>query len=271
MRKYGYKRPSTTLYVRKRRPVRTKKPSFFFKFLSRFLLVAVLAVGLFFGARYVWRVFSQAQFTNWHAKTVVVSGISGAREQEIQKTASAFIGKPFSMTQAEQLERQFAKAYPMLAGFSVSRGLITGKLKISARPRKAVAQFVLPDHSFKYLDSSSTVYEDPQGPQNLLQIELSGEVPDKLPSSFVEWKEDLLKLKKVLPFEALQVTMPATTVTMRLTDQSLISFGSAERLKEKAARAGQILDSARQNYDAPFVMNFAYFDQGKVFLTHSSH
>ena len=137
----------------------------------------------------------------------------------------------------------------------------------SARP----ARFVLPDHSYKYLDASSTVYEDPQGPEELLHVELFGEVPDKFPASFVEWVENILKLKKVLPFESLQVEVPSSTVTMRLTDKSVIHFGSGERLKEKAARASQILEVARQTYAVPLVLDFAYFDQGKVFLTHSSH
>jgi len=271
MRKYGYKRPSATLYVRKRRTVRPKQPSFFFKFLVRFFLFIFVAGGLFLGGRYVWHLVAQAQLTNWHIKSVAVAGIDGPRQQEIAKQAATFVGNPFSYADAQRLEKQIAQAYPMFKEVDVSRGVFSGKLKITIQPRQAVARFVLPDHSYKYLDDTSTVYDDASGPQGLLQIELEGEVPDKLPASLVEWVEDIIKLKKSLPFEALQLTVPSATVTMHLTDQSIIRFGSADHLKEKAARAVEIMSSAKTAYQAPFVLDFTYFEQGKVFLTHSSH
>ncbi len=271
MRKYGSHRPSATLYVRKRRMVRTQKPSFFFRFCVRAILLILIAAGLFFGGRAVWQVFAQAEFSNWHVKAVAISGVSAAVETEIQKQTASFLTQPFSATDAIQLERQFTNQFPMLENISVSRGFFSGKLKISARPRQAVARFVLPDHSYKYLDGAGVVYADPHGPQDILQIELLGDVPAQLPASFVDGVQNMLKAGKNLPVAALQLTVPEQTVTMVLTDKSVLRFGPADGLKEKAARAIQILNKARANYPAPFTVDFTYFNQGEVFLTHSSH
>lgn len=271
MRKYGSPRPRATLYVRKRRPVRSKEPSFFFRFLFRLACIVLLGAGLFFGGRFVWRAFEQAQFTDWHVKTVSVSGVSPSIEQEMQKTTAPLLNQPFSNAEATRLEHQFAKQFPMLKDVSVWRGFFSGRLKISARARKPAARFVLPDRSYRYLDEKGVVYADPAGPQDILQIELTGDVPAQLPPALVEGVQTMLKAGKNLPVATLQLTVPQQTVTLVLTDQSVLQFGPADGLQEKAARAVQILNRARTVYGAPFTLDFTYFKQGKVFLTHTSH
>lgn len=270
MRKYGYNRPSATLYVR-RRTVRKKRPSFFFKFIFLLLLLAGIGWCGFVGVRYAYQLLREAQITDWHVKSVVVCGVSGPLEKEISAQAEALIGKPFSFNQAETLRSEFIKTYPMLKHITVVRGLLTGKLKITAKPRKPVAQFVLSDGSYKYIDEDSTVYMDPNGPQNAPRVQLVGDVPEKLQPSFVEMVQSVLKLKKSLPFEALQLNLQENTVTMRLPDDNIIRFGAAKELKAKAARAAQIMDKVRGKYQAPMTLNFEFFEQGKVFLTLSAH
>ena len=241
------------------------------RFFLTFFLLAVVAWGGFVGVRYGYHVIKNAQIIDWHVKSVVVSGINGKIEKQIFEKSSAFQAKPFSFADAEKLRKELAQAYPMLRKVSVSRGLLTGKLKVSATMREPVACFVLPDHSYKYIDQDSTVYADPDGPLQLAQVELLGDVPEKLQPSFVELVQSVLKLKKSLPFEALQFNLQENTVTMRLPDQSIVHFGSAENLKNKAARAAQIMDLAREKYAEPVTLNFEFFNQGKVFLTLSSH
>lgn len=270
MRKYGYNRPSATLYVR-RQTVRKKRPSFFFKFFLFLFLILGIGGGGYLGARYVYRVVKSAQLTNWHVKAVAVSGLDGALEKEIFTTAAAFEGKPFSFADSEKLQQQFVKQYPMLRHVSVTRGLLSGKLKVSAKRREPVAQFVLPDQTRKYIDQDSRVYADPNGPQNVPQVSLVGDVPDQLKPSFVELVQDVLKLKKSLPFESLEFDLQQNTVTLRLPDRSVVSFGPATELKSKARRAAQIMDLVRQKYQQPATVNFEFFEQGKVFLTLSAH
>ncbi len=269
MRKYGYHRPSATLYTRRR--VRTKKPSFFFKFFFCLLLLAGIGWCGFWGVRYGYHLIKDAQITDWHVKSVSVSGVDGAIKKELFAKAATFEGKPFSFNQAEALRKEFIKTYPMLKHVTVVRGLLSGKLKISAKPREPVAQFILPDGSRQYIDPDSTVYTDPQGPQAAPQVQLVGPVPEKLQPSFVEMVQSVLKLKKSLPFESLQLNLQDNTVTMRLPGGSAIRFGAATDLKAKAARAAQIMDKARAKYDVPVTLNFEFFEYGKVFLTLSAH
>ena len=269
MRKYGYNRPSVVLY--KRRRVRSQRPSFFLKFF--FLLFILGGIGWcgFIGLRYGYRLVKEAQITDWHVKSVSVSGVSGVLEKEMLSKATAWDGKPFSLSQAEELRQQFIKTYPMLKNISVVRGLLTGKLKISAKPREPVAQFVLPDGTRQYIDADSTVYTDVNGSQNTPQVQLVGNVPEKVQPSFVEVVQSMVKLKKSLPFESLQLHVQENTVTMRLPDDSVIRFGVAKDLKAKAVRAAQIMDKVRGKYQAPVTLDFEFFEQGKVFLTLSAH
>ena len=81
MRKYGYHRPSATLYTRRR--VHTKRPSFFFKFIFLLLIVGGLGWCGFVGVRYGYYLIRDAQLTDWHVKSVSVSGVSGTIEKEI--------------------------------------------------------------------------------------------------------------------------------------------------------------------------------------------
>ncbi len=270
MRKYGYNRPSATLYTRRR--ARGKKPSFFFiKFLFLIGLLGGLAWGGWVGGRYAYYLIKDAQITDWHVKSVSVTGVSEKLAKEMLAKTAALEGKPLSFEQAEKLRSEFVKTYPMLRRITVVRGLLSGKLKIAAKPREPVAQFVLPDGQKKYIDTDSIVYADPDATPHVAQVQLVGAVPDKLQDSFVEMVQSVLKLKKSLPFEALQLDLQENTVTMRLPDNSIIHFGPAKELKAKAVRAAQIMDRARAKYEAPVTLNFEFFEQGKVFLTLSAH
>ncbi len=269
MRKYGYTRPRATLYTRRR--VRTKRPSFFFRFFLLLFLALGLCGGLFVCGRAVWRFLSQAGIADWHIKTVEVEGFPASARATVVAQLTPLTGQSFSGQDARNWQTGFAKQYPMLEDVDVSRGLLSGKLRVSARPRRPVARFELPDHSYQYIDRTSTVYADPHGPTDILQVSLVGPVPEKLDSSFVDLVQSLLKLKKSMPFEALQLDLDRPAVTLRLPDGSVIYFGEPKLLKQKARRAAQIMDKIRGKYPPPVALNFEFFNQGKVFLTQKPH
>ncbi len=270
MRKYGYNRPSATLCTR-RRTVRKKKPSFFFKFFLYLFVLVGIGWGGFVGAHYGYRVIKNAQLTDWHVKSVAVSGVNGDVEKEIFTRAAEMEGKPFSFADAQRLQREFEKKYPMLHDIDVSRGMLSGKLKISAQLRKPIARLITTDHTHQYIDAESVVYTQEEEVENVPHVSLVGEVPDKLPASFVDLIQNALKLKKSLPFDGLEFDLQQNTIRMHLPDQSIIWFGSAQQLKQKAQRAAQIMDIVKEKYQKPVMVNFEFFEQGKVFLTLSAH
>ena len=271
MRKYGYQRPSATLRVTRKRPVRRKKPSFFFKFIFLLFLICGVGFGVVFGVRYALRVVKEAQITDWHVKSVSITGLSGLREKEIFTRVSSLEGKAFSHLDAQALQKELKGKYPMLSKLSVSRGLVSGALKISAQPRVPVAQFLLSDSSHKYVDQDSIIYEDPQEVRDVLHVKLVGNTPSQLDPSFVDLVQSLIKLKKTLPFESLEFNVNTNAVTLGLPDQSVIYFGEPKHLKQKVRRASQIMMFARGKYEMPVSLNFAFFDEGKVFLTQNAH
>ena len=102
-------------------------------------------------------------------------------------------------------------------------------------------------------------------------VELVGDVPEKLSPEFIGLVESTLKLNKELDVAFLQMNLKDNTVKMHMPDGCIIDFGQAADLKQKAARAAQIITFARERYTHPLALDFQFFEHGKVFLTQTSH
>ncbi len=240
-------------------------------FLQLFILLALLAAALaggYWGGSKLYTLARQVRLTDWHVKTISVCGVEGNFQRELTSLAAPYIHQPFSIKQAVALREKILQQYPMLTHVSVKRGLLSGKLMISARRRVPLAQFVRPDGAVQYIDTDSTIYADPHpAVTSIPSVELVGEVSGKLNAEFMDLVESTLKLHKELKFTLLRLNTADNTVTMRLPDGTEIDFGAAVRLKQKAARAAQVVALARKKYMGPFHINFQFFENGKVFLT----
>lgn len=274
MKTRNYYRPSTVTLGKKKRVVRRKSVARFFLKIMLFLLLAVgLVAGGWWGISKCYKLITQASLTNWQAKTIVVCDMAGRFQKPLLSLASSYQNQLFTVQDALKLRQTIIKQYPMLKDVSVNRGLLSGKLTLCATRRKPIAKFVRPNATVEYIDADSTVYQDPSPQENISVpfVELEGKVPDKLPAEFIDLVESTLQLNKELNFTFLRMNLTNNTVKMYLPDESVIDFGSAWHLKQKAARAANILGYARQKYKAPFVLNFAFFEEGKVFLTQKPH
>lgn len=273
MRKNDFYRPSSSSLGKKKRVVRRKGSSFFFKLFLVLVLAGVVGFGGWLALSKGYQLLVHSKLTDWHAKTIEISGVEGLLNKEIAALAKPYEGKAFSVKDAAALRAAVIQRYPMLKEVSVSRGLLSGKLKVSAAHREPIAKFVLPDESVRYIDGDSTVYADPH--PGLLKevpfVELSGSVPEKLSPEFIDLVQSTLKLNKELDFAFLQMDLKENTVKMHMPDGCVIDFGPAVHLKKKAAVAAQILAYARERYEQLEKLDFHFFEQGKVFLTQTSH
>ena len=273
MRKNDFYRPSSSSLGKKKRVVRRRGSSFFFKLFLVAVLVGVVGFGGWLALSKGYRMLVNSKLTDWHAKTIEISGVEGLLNKELASLAKPYEGKAFSVKDASALRAGIIKRYPMLKDVSVSRGLLSGKLTVSAAHREPIAKFVLPDGSVRYIDGDSTVYADPH--PGLLTpvpfVELSGPVPEKLSPEFIDLVESTLKLNKELDFAFLQMDLKENTVKMHMPDGCVIDFGPAVQLKKKAALAAQILAFAHERYGTLEKLDFHFFNQGKVFLTQTSH
>lgn len=253
--------------------VRRKGSSFFFKLFLLLVLVGVVGCGGWLALSKGYRLLVNSQITDWHAKTIQVSGVTGQLGKEIAALAEPHEGKAFSVKDAAALRDTVVKRYPMLKDVAVKRGLLSGKLTVSAAHRTPIAKFVLPDDSVRYIDEDSTVYPDPH--PDLLSpvpfVELSGSVPQKLSPEFIDLVQSTLKLNKELDFAFLQMDLEKNTVKMHMPDGCIIDFGQAEQLKKKALVAARILAFSRERYGQLQKLDFQFFKYGKVFLTQTSH
>ncbi len=268
MRKYTtYRRCAPT---RKKYSSRGAKTFSFFKFIFCVLLVVVLGGGIYVGLHKGYTAFMQADLSNWQVKNTAVTGIGGALQKEVEAYVQTFQGRQFAAKDAYNLRMELTQKYPMLKEIAVTRKMLGGTLKIAAKMREPVAQFKLPDASVKYVDKDSTVYTDVQV-HAVPSVELIGEVPEKLRPDFIELVQSTLRLDKQLDFQTLRMNLTENTVMMVLPDQTVLDFGPAQQLKQKAQRAVQVLGFAREHYKGPYQLNFRFFDEGKVFLTHKSN
>lgn len=273
MRKNDYYRPPASSLGKKKRVVRRKTgSSFFLKLILLLFFLGLLAGGAWAVVK-VYRLVTSSQISDWHVKTVVVSGVTGNFNKVLLSLALPYEGKPFSVKDAVALRGEIIKKYPMLKDVSVKRRLLSGKLNVSAKHRKPIAKFVLPDKSVKYIDSDSTVYADPN--PGLLEpvpfVELEGTVPEKMGAEFVDLVESTLKLRRELDFAFLRMNLTENTVKMYMPQGGVIDFGKAVDLKKKAARAAQIIALSPKKYAHPYTLNFEFFEYGKVFLTQEAN
>ena len=273
MKRYDYYRPSASSLGKKKRVVRRQGASFFFKLFLVLVVLLVVSCGGWLALSKGYRLLVNSQVTDWHAKTIVITGVTGQINKEITALAKPYEGKPFSVKDAAALREAVNKRYPMLKEVSVRRGLLSGKLTVYALHRNPVAKFILPDGSIRYIDEDSTVYSDPN--PNLLTpipfVELDGSVPEKLSPEFIDLVKSTLKLNKELDFAFLKMDLNNNTVQMYMPDGCIIDFGEAVQLKRKASLAAQILAFSRERYGELKKLDFQFFEQGKVFLTQKPH
>lgn len=233
--------------------------------------MALFATAGYWGTRRAVAWVHQARVSDWHVKTLVVSGVTGRLEQAVRGACAKYQNQPFTASQAAGLKKHLLKQYPMITDVAVRRGLLSGKLTVSVRQRVPLAKFIRTDGATQYIDADSTVYSDPHPPVSQVPlVELDGTVTEKLTPEFVELVQSTLKLNKELNFTRLRLNLADDTVRMYLQDGTELDFGSAQRLKEKALRGAQILTIARKKYTGPFILDFRFFENGKVFLTQNA-
>ena len=273
MKTRNYYRPSTVSLGKKKRVARRRSGTrFFLKILILLFLLAACAGGGWLLVSKGYQLLVQTNLSQWTVKKVAVCGLTDRLQAQVLAQIQPYQGQPFPAEKSLSLRQTITQKYPMLKQVRVKRGLLSGVLTVCAAHREPLAQFKMPDGSVKYIDADSTVYTDAtvKGDASILPVELEGQVPEKLSTEFVELVKSVLKLRKELNFAFLQMNMTNNTVKLYMPDESVIDFGQAKQLKKKADRAVQILALARKKYPAPFVLDFRFFENGKVFLTQNA-
>lgn len=266
MKKYGYYRLSVSRTGPARRP-RKKASTSIFKIFIFFCAGITLFIGGWWAFQQTYKAISNVHVGEWKPSSVVVSGVTGALANEIISTVQPKVQAAFSAQEARALQTDLLHRYPQLWQVEVKRGLFSGKLKISVKRRVPLARFKQQGKIY-FMDEQGTVYVDPQPDplQSVQEIKLIGKTPENLSKDFADFVSSVLKLQKELHFSTLQFDLKADTVSMFLPDGSVLNFGPPKQLHAKARRAAQIQAHAQQSGRTPYEANFAYFEDGKVFL-----
>ena len=215
----------------------------------------------------------QANVADWQAKKVVVDGVNGPLQKQLLALITPYQDQPFPAEKSVSLRETISRKFPMLKRVKVKRGLLRGTLTVSAERRTPLARVKPVNGPTRYLDADGVIYPDADvdTPAEVVSVVLEGPVPGKLETHLVELVQHAVKWRKELAFTSLHINLTDNTVQMYLPDESVIDFGPAVQLKNKATRAVQIWSLARKKYPVPFVLDFRFFENGKVFLTQRAH
>ena len=268
MKTRNYYRPSTVSLGKKKRVVRRKVGTRFF--LKIFLLISfaafVLAGG--WGLWYSYRLFTQTDLSDWHVKEVEVVGLSDPLHASVLAAVQPYQNTPFPAEKSNLLRNKLAVQFPMLKNIRVKRKLLHGKLLVSAARRVPLVRLQREDDAVRYADADGILYTDtaPENSTALPILRLEGKMPEKLEGSLAQWISTLAQLHNGLDYRLIVFNTADNTLQLHLADQSVINFGPAVALQQKAARAAQIRALAKEKYPGPFVLDFRFFENGKVFL-----
>ena len=270
MKRTDYYRPSYSSLGKKKR-VRKTRPLSILKPILLFAIFVALCYGGYTLARKAYTAWQLSQAGKWTVEEISVSGVEGALADELYAIAQPKKNKPFSVQDSVTLQTELIKRYPQMRHISVKRGLLTGALKINVTPRVPIAKFQQ-NGKEKLLDETGVIYTDPYlYRREIPLVELAGEVPPQLDKEYVDLIESALKLKKQLAFKRVQFNLQENTVKMYLSEEQIIDFGPAKHLRQKAHRAAQIGEHLPINMAQAYVLDFTYFEDGKVFLRQNAH
>lgn len=271
MKRTDYYRPSAASLGKKKR-IRKKQSLSFFKPILLFIVFLALCYATYLLANKAYAAWSLSEAGKWTAEQAVISGADAQLAEQLQGLAQPKLNKPFSVQDAVALQAELVGRYPQLRSIRVKRGLLSKKLKIAVRPRVPIAKFQK-DTLEKFIDEDGMIYTDPSPRQDLQvpSVELTGSIPQRLGEEYVELIQSVLKLRRQLNFTRVQFNLTDDTVKIYLPGNNEIDFGKAKQLRQKARRAAQI--QARLPYQTPaeYVLDFTYFEAGKVFLRQKAH
>ena len=233
------------------------------------MLATLLAMGLTKGSRYLL----QAARTHWPVRHIITQNIPEEFRTPLTALAQPYENQPFTKQEALSLRKQIEQNYPMLTQIRLKRSLFSGKLTVSAVRRSPIAQLIFPDKNTNYIDLDGFIYSDPslQVTTSLPRVELEGKLPSASHTELADLIQGVLTLQEDLPFSFLRMDVTHNTVVLYMPDGCRIDFGPAQHLKQKAERAAQLMTLARGKYASPFMLNFQFYEEGKVFLAQQPH
>lgn len=271
MKRTDYYRPSYASLGKKKR-IRKKQSLSFFKPILLFIVFIALCYGVYVLANKAYAAWALSEAGKWTAEQAVVSGVDKEITEQLHALVRPKLNQPFSVQDAVALQAELTGRYPQLRSIRVKRGLLSKKLKIAVQPRVPIAKFQK-DNLEKFIDEDGMIYTDPKPLQEaqVPLVDLTGTVPQRLGEEYIELIQSVLKLKRQLNFVRVQFNLTNDTVKIYLPEDNEIDFGKAQSLRQKARRAAQIQAHLPAAVPQKYVLDFTYFEDGKVFLRQKAH
>ncbi|ACC98095.1 hypothetical protein Emin_0540 [Elusimicrobium minutum Pei191] len=216
--------------------------------------------------------FQVEGYSNWHYKTLEVSGLDAAHAALFTDAVSFKAGDKVSTDDCRKLEKRLSNLFVDVKDIKVKRGLFTGKLRISAKQRKGVAVLSGPWAVLKVIASDGMVYPvfEAQSAASLPVVVIpdinEGEDLSKVSKEFVQLVDGINAVKKDIDFKTLYIDKEARSAKVLLEGGNIIDFGKADNLAEKAKISSKILDYGNGKVKGPFTVNLEYYSGGKAYL-----
>ncbi|WP_424244743.1 cell division septal protein FtsQ [Elusimicrobium posterum] len=212
--------------------------------------------------------FQENGYSAWNFKTVEVSGLAPEETKAVLDQILFSPGQSVSTEDCKKLAQDLASKIINIKDIRVKRGLFSGKLRISAKPRVAVGQLATLSAIKQGFDDDGVIYPIPADSKLPFIIirDDEGKVPQKVSKEIVQLVDAVKVFERELGFSNLTVDKDAKNARIFSEDKTEIVLGPSVNFEAQAKAASKILKYTQGRYKKPFELNFEYFSDGKVYL-----
>lgn len=211
-------------------------------------------------------------------KAADVKSPSAAVSADVFALLKPKMGRRFSGADAENLERTLRARYPALRRAEVRRGLVGGRVTVTAESEPVVAKVrLMPSHGAAgdfYLAEDGRLLGETCGapPADSFETAVYAEPGDVLASLAVFLKE-LKALKEEFSSRpvSLRYRRPEGVCQLTLENDTEVFWGEFGFTRSKVARLNEVLGDAARKISGPLKVDLRYFRDGKVFVSKNAN
>jgi len=238
------------------------------------VLAGLLLVGGFFLSLKTVYVFASAKIKSGifslEIKSVDIKVGDEKINHEILAMFKDRVGYEWNNNFEKEIKTELLSKHPYINNLSISKNILTGKLKISGKLEKIVSKIVLNNKEY-YLALSGklflSAYENAIG-QTSVPAEISLDEKPKL-KLFAEFMNEinlshaLFGIKPIL----VKYNLKQQKCSIVLEDNSLVNWGKFELTESKILGLNRVLGDAAKKMPAPHKIDLKHFNIGKIFIS----
>ena len=223
---------------------------------------------LYAGAKNLTLQVRRPSWSYWRAGGLKVAGLPEAQSLRVAEFAAPVPGKIYLSTDCAHLCSDIKDAFPELREVGVSRNWLTRKMVVQAVPRRPVGLFVAAAEQ-AYLDDNGELYSVSGDTESisvpvvkLAALPAGRKVPQEM-SALLSYINSNSASFPSVPVE-LQQSGREGPLSLKLSDGSIVDWGSFAYASEKLEKLRAIFAVAKARINGPLRINMLNFEDGNI-------